>query len=181
MRQIAFQFHQNYKKEFGGNYNTQTSSAFHGKRKTQRPLSIKAPLHLVLKSGKSQIFNPGNAILLKLIRSTANRFQIKIYELALNWTHIHFLIKFKSRKDYIRFIRALTSLIAQKFGAGVFSLLPYTRVVSWGRDFKNAIAYILLNQQEALGLVVRNKSKSKNRSSKSNKAKSSHVKPVNRK
>lgn len=122
---------------------------------------MKAPLHLVLKSARSNCFNPGNVIPLKLIRSTADRFQIKIYELALNWTHIHFLIKFKSRKDYVRFIRALTSLIAQKFGAGVFSLLPYTRIVSWGRDFKNAIAYVLLNQQEALGLVVRSKNKRK--------------------
>ncbi len=39
----------------------------------------------------------------------------------------------------------------------IFNLRPFTRILSWGRDFKRGLDYQILNQMEALGLVVRKK------------------------
>jgi len=151
MRQTSFQFFQSDKNAFGG-------SLLAGKRKTQRPLSIKTPIHLVLKSEQPGVFKPGNRSLEKRIHSLAEKFHIQIHELAINWSHIHFIIQMKERKDYNRFIRALTSKLAQAVRkarpqlAKLFSLRPFTRILSWGRDFYNACKYLWKNQMEALGL-----------------------------
>lgn len=155
MRQTSFQFLKDYKKEFGG-------SLLSGKRKTRRPLSTKAPMHLILKADH-KVFNPANQSLQKLIRRIAGQFDIKLYDLAVNWSHIHFLIKIKDRKDYVGFIRALTSCISQAVVKSkglkekLFTLRPFTRILSWGRDLKNLFSYITLNQMEAWGLIKREK------------------------
>lgn len=132
-----------------------------GKRKSKRPISTQSPLHLVLKSDLKGVFNPGNRRLEKRIRSLAQKFNLKIYDLALNWSHIHCVIRIKDRGDYNAFVRALTGTIALKIRksirdiAAVFTLRPFTRILSWGRDFKNALNYQVLNQLEAWGLIQR--------------------------
>lgn len=157
MRQSAFGFIKDYKKEFGG-------ALLDGKRKSRRPLSTKHPVHLVLKANQ-RFFNPTNQGLQKLIRNTAGKFGIKIYNLALVWNHIHLQIKIKDRKNYVQFIRALSSLIAQvviktkRLKEKLFTLRPYTRVLSWGRDLRNVFDYIIQNQMEAWGLTKRKRDK----------------------
>lgn len=164
MKQLKMNFLNDYKKEFGG-------SLLVGKRKTARPLSHKLPIHLVLKSCHKGIFNPGNRSLEKLIKLQAQKFDIKVYDFALNWSHIHMVIKLKCKEDYIKFIRSLTSVLAQRVREfylknksaqnlkKIFSLRPYTRILTWGRQFKNALNYQILNQLEALNLIVRPKRK----------------------
>jgi REP element-mobilizing transposase RayT len=165
MRQLSFDFTKNYKKEFGG-------SLLLGKRKSKRPLSTKHPLHLVLKSSYKGVFNPSNKSLRELIQKQSKRFGIKIYDYAVNWSHIHLIIRIKDRTDYLKFIRAITSIIAlrakefdSKFDQ-VFTLRPFTRILSWGRDFRNALSYQVLNQLEAVGLARRTKKKKKHIKSK---------------
>jgi REP element-mobilizing transposase RayT len=150
MRQMKFEFFRSSNLYFGGEY-------LEGHRKTQRPLSVKTPLHLVLKSETQRIFQPQIASLRRLILETAWKFEITIRELAVSWNHIHLIIQIKDRKDYVRFIRALTPKLAQaarnvnpKAGK-LFSLRPYSRIVSWGRDFENAIEYLYKNIEEAFG------------------------------
>jgi REP element-mobilizing transposase RayT len=204
MRQMGFGFLKDYKKEFGG-------ELLIGKRKSKRPLSTKNPIHLVLRADLKGVFNPTNRSLQKLIQSTAQEFQIKIYDFAINWNHIHLVIKLKQREDYTKFIRALTSklslkvsrMMKEKFSRSnklpmenstssinlkikisvrndeqidrkasegqvleqqnlvvlpkLFTLRPFTRILSWGRDFKNALDYQILNQMEARGLISRYK------------------------
>jgi REP element-mobilizing transposase RayT len=99
--------------------------------------------------------------------SQAKKFNIQIYEFALNWSHIHLVIRLKDQNDYQKFIRSMTSIIAQKIkmkycASGrhyekTFELRPFTRILNWGKDFKNALCYQVLNQLEARGLVVRKK------------------------
>jgi REP element-mobilizing transposase RayT len=121
MRQTGFSFLKNYKKEFGG-------SLLVGKRKTQRPLSTKMPIHLVLKSSHSRLFRPDDLRLAHLFKKEARRFGIKVYDFAVNWNHIHFLIQIPSRESYVRFIRAVTSgivvVLSHKFGREMTG--PYT-------------------------------------------------------
>ena len=164
MRQASFSFIKDYRKEFGG-------TLLEGKRKTKRPLSTKHPMHLILKSSCSGVFAPGNISLEKLIRSQAKKFGLKIYDLALNWSHIHFILKIESRKDYNKFIRSLTAILAKRIRKlkphldVIFDLRPFTRIMSWGRDFKRGLDYLILNQMEAFGLVIRPKKKPKKRKS----------------
>lgn len=148
-RQLSFFKNKN---SFGG-------SLLIGHRKIQRPLSTKSAIHLILKSQHKGIFNPSNQSLLRLIRSQAEKFNIRLYEVAVNWSHIHMVIKIKSREDYLKFIRALTSLIAMRAQKAqkVFTLRPFTRLVAWGKDFENIIQYQILNQLEANGLISRSK------------------------
>jgi len=155
MRQLGFIFQNDYKKEFGG-------SLLCGKRKSARPLSTKKPIHLILKCSGKSVFNPTNRKLEKLIRHQASKYGIKIYEVALNWTHVHLLIKLPSREAYVAFIRTITSLIVSFVSKSkdmnlksIFDLRPYTKILSWGKQFKAVIAYVELNTLEALGLVVR--------------------------
>lgn len=158
MRQISFSFMKDYKKEFGG-------SLLLGKRKTKRPLSTKNPIHLVLKSCEKNLFNPGNRSLEKLIHYEAAKFGIKIYDLALNWSHIHILFRLQNKTDYVKFIRSLTAILAIKIRKAkpklktIFNLRPFTRIISWGRDFKKALNYQTLNQLESWGLIIRTKKK----------------------
>jgi len=154
MKQTSFGFLKDYKKEFGG-------SLLAGKRKTQRPLSIKAPIHLILKADQKGIFNPSNRSLDQLIRKTATQFQIQLYDLAINWSHIHLLVRIKSRQDYVAFIRALTSLMTQAVKRSksqftkIFTLRPFTRILKWGRDLNGVFQYLKLNQMESFGLICR--------------------------
>lgn len=159
MRQLQMGFLNDYKKEFGG-------LLLVGKRKTARPLSTKAPIHLVIKSYHKSLFNPGNFLLEKLIKNQAQNFNIKIYDFALNWSHIHLVIRLRHRSDYVKFIRFLASLLAQKIRSAkklekIFTLRPYTRILTWGRQFKKVLEYQILNQLEARHLIVRPKVKFK--------------------
>ncbi len=160
MRQISFGFLKDYKKEFGG-------SKLIGKRKSKRPLSLKAPLHLILKADQKGVFSPGNRSLERLIRRTAKKFRVQVDDLAINWSHIHFLIRIRDRQDYVRFVRALTSLLAQAVAhtrglkGKLFTLRPFSRIVTWGRDLKSILSYLQLNQMEAFGLISRKKGSSK--------------------
>ncbi|MEZ0390905.1 MAG: transposase [Pseudobdellovibrionaceae bacterium] len=151
-------------KSFGG-------ELLKGKRKAKRPLSTKQPLHLILKACEKLVFPPGNLSLEKLIHNQARKFNVKIYELAINWSHIHTIIKIKERENYNQFIRSLCSILAAKVRAKkphlktLFTLRPFTRIISWGRDFKSLLNYLIINQMEARGLMSRPKKKSRARTS----------------
>ncbi len=162
MQKSDFKASNKSKKEHGG-------SRLNGKRKGLRALSTKHAIHLILKSDLKGVFNPGNLRLEQLIRNTAERFHVRIYSTALNWSYIQCVIKIKDRKDYNAFIRVLTSILAlrirkhKNFIGKVFILRPFTRILSWGRDFKNVLSYLVVNQLESQGLLVRPKKSKKSR------------------
>ena len=134
-----------------------------GKRKTARPLSDKKPIHLVLRSSSVKVLTPTNKSLKRLIYTLAEKYSIKIYELALNHNHIRFVIKLKDKELYKFFIRELTSKMAQAIRKKlphlktILSLRPFTRILDWGKDFENVVDYIILNIEESMGWVVRKK------------------------
>jgi len=167
MRQASFGFTKNFPKEFGG-------SLLLGKRKEARPLSTKHPIFMTLKSTHTSFFNPSTRSLERVIRDHAAKYQIKIHELSLNWTHIHFAISIPSKENYLAFIRTLTAeivrLLSKALGKnlkGLFDLRPHTRIVSWGRELKAVLNYIILNQMEAWGLIRRDKTAGKRQRRKS--------------
>ncbi len=134
-------------KEFGG------SLAAKGKRKTERVLDSRKPLHFVLKSKKSTNLYSHRKHLRKLLHFYAKRFGVKVYKESVQKDHFHFCIKITNRQLYRGFIRSLTGVISQKLGKGVWILMPYSRVVTCGRDFLSVLDYILLNDCEVSGIV----------------------------
>ena len=155
MKQSSFEFTKNFKPAFGG-------SLLAGKRKTARPLSVKSPMHFILKSSnarKSLSFVNHRHHIEKLIANVSKKFQVKIYEMAVNFDHLHLVIKLPHRSVYPKWIRALTSaivqLLAKRTGESLkdfFSLRPYSIIVTWGRQFRTVLEYQIKNHQELFGI-----------------------------
>ena len=136
-----------------------------GRRKSQRPLSHKHPIHLVLRSDKAKglaSFFRFRKSIERLITKQAGKFGVRIYQQAIQSNHIHFVLKIQNREHYRYFISALTGSIALRVcrGAGLkkqdrtfWLSRPFTRIVSWGRDFQGVLNYLTQNTLEALGLV----------------------------
>ncbi len=140
------------------------------KRKSRRPLSTKHAIHVVL-SAKT-ILRRGT--LLKhqgLVRSeltkAAKRWGIRIYKYAIEKGHIHLLVRIPTRAAYKNFIQRATGAIALKLKIkDLWDLRPFTRIVNWGKDFKQVGAYIEMNFLEAEGFIdqqPRGKGSKKNR------------------
>jgi REP element-mobilizing transposase RayT len=135
--------------------------------KCARPISTKCALHVVLRSTLAKdklsfLSCKRRAQIENTIRKQAATFNIKIYRLAINSNHVHLLVKFYERESYRMFIRAITGLIAGitlgiKRGKAMlvkfWDYRPYTRIISWGRDFKITSEYVIQNILEATGVV----------------------------
>jgi hypothetical protein len=147
-----------------------------GKRKSHRPLATNRLIHLVLKSSEANplnngrrcsLLNPTNRVLEKIIHEQAVKYGVRIVqEIALNWSHAHIAIMVPSRKAYISFIRTLTARIVKYLSqimkrnlAGLFDLLPFTRVLNKNENPKGLKDYFEDNTQEALGFLKPRKKK----------------------
>ena len=138
-------------KEFG-------SDLSKGKRKAQRPISLKTPMHLILKSEtivKNGGFKKIEGKIYKEIHFFASRFNVQIFALAIHHNHIHLLILTTTRQSYISFVRALNGTLVKKLNLPpqLFTKTPYTRIVGWGKDFENVKKYILRNRFESQGMI----------------------------
>ncbi len=165
--QLSFKGFNSPKSYFGG-------SLLVGKRKSARPLSSKCALHLILKSsrakGSSSFLKHQKQIRFQLDKQ-AKRFGVRIYRYSNVGNHLHLLIRIHSRREYKKFIRAISSLIqgivTKTLGANqkkrrektrrekeiFWDFRPFSRVVSWGRDFKIAANYVIKNTLEVLGFI----------------------------
>lgn len=132
------------------------NSLVHGgelrRKKIRRPLDTKRPIHLVLKARHS-ILRKHEKFIKENFYKWGQKYNLKIYGLSVVHNHVHAAVRFRFRRDYLAFIRALTGAIAKKLGKGLWKFLPFTRVISWGRDLKILAAYIWQNEFEARGLV----------------------------
>ncbi len=171
MKQKALFKISDYGSEFGGSFLKP------GQRKTQRPLSSKNALKIVLRADMQksrelarsaekklsgiEVVSPHAEIrsLLKyrkqideLFVRFAAAFHVKIYEKALVSNHIHFVARFDSRDQYKKFMRALTGTIAKQLKIK-WHLRPWSRIVAWGRGLKSAIQYTVQNHLEAIGTI----------------------------
>ena len=131
---------------FGGELNL-------NKRKSRRPLDSKKPLHIVLRAaGQKPVFLHQDPLINKLIEKWSARFKIKIYENSVNANHLHLVIGFKHRNLYKHFVCALSGQITQLLKIK-WEYRPFTRILEWGRDFKNSCSYVIKNQKEAWGII----------------------------
>ena len=144
MQQLPL-FKNNDLKFHGGNINK-------GQRKIRRPLSSRHPIHLVLKANKQlNLFEEFEQIKY-LINKYSWKFHIKVYDLSIQKDHIHLLIKIEERESYMKFNRSLCGVLARQYGKGIWKLTPFTRVMSWGKDFQAVKKYIQKNEDEIWGV-----------------------------
>ena len=150
-----------------------------GRRKSLRPLSSKDSIHFVLRSrwatGRDSFLVVKNKKSIEsIIKKFAIKFGVKIFHQAINNNHVHLLLMITNRYLYRAFIKAVSGLIAshvmgqQSFkqflksrqilpegdgDQGFWQFRPFSRVVSWGRDFKACFKYVEQNVLEALGVM----------------------------
>lgn len=125
--------------------------------KTKRRFRPKLALHVVIRSSQahgSRSFFRHNKALSHVLESQASRHCINVYAAANAGNHMHLLIQAPSRDHLSNFLRALTGRIAQLVDAakGFWDARPFSRIVSWGRDFKNVARYIGINANESTGM-----------------------------
>lgn len=150
------------KREFGGNLNPAK-----GNPRDQRPLSLKRPLHLVLRStlatGEMSFLRPVRSRRIeKLVRELGKRLDVRVYRFANSGNHLHLVVLPRSRKAFRAYTRAVTGLIARitlgvERGKGrkikFWDARPYTRIIEWGREFRVVSQYVVQNTLEALGFI----------------------------
>ncbi len=161
------------KKEHGGSH-----AIF--RRRARRPLNLRQSHHITMKShhavGARSLFRHKKLILL-LMKKHSAKFQVKVYEYAIQGNHIHMLVKAQNREGLQNFFRVIAGHIAQRIlqecplkeapgGAPTkptgcqknqrkfWSYLLYSRIVSWGRAFKIVARYIQRNTLELLQVIA---------------------------
>ncbi len=153
-------FDKEFKKDFGG-------SLLRGNAREARPISLKRPMHLVMRSslarGELSFLHRNRSKKIEtIVRRTASSKGVKVYRFANSGNHLHLIVLPSSRKDFNAFIRSVSGLIA-RITLGVergsakalrfWDARPFTRIIEWGRDYKRACKYVLQNTLEALGFI----------------------------
>lgn len=147
-----------------------------GKRKIARPFSPKLPMHLVLRAAGAKgplslLTTQNKEAVEKLLHHYAKLCHIKIYRFQNVGNHIHLLIQTKAkqhalaRSNLSAFLRLFCGQVAMKVSGGKKSHaygrfwddLVYSRLVTFGRDFKSVTQYFIKNLFEAHGLWNRKK------------------------
>jgi len=97
------------------------------------------------------------------LERAAKRFGVKIHERAITETHVHLLAGARRRESLSNFLRFVAGRIAQRVtGAckgrpcpnGFGDEIVWSRVVTWGQEFRSVQAYIRLNVFETMGIVA---------------------------
>jgi REP element-mobilizing transposase RayT len=132
------------------------------KRKTARPFSPGAPVHLVLKSKRAKgswslLHRKNQARVNAMIYVYAHRFKVKVYRAANVGNHLHLLLKASEKKhlaDYLRVLAGRVAVTVSGAQKGVkkigrfWDYLYWSRLVNWGRDFYYARRYVSANELE---------------------------------
>ncbi len=141
--------------------------------KKKRNFRANLPLHVVMRSskavGKRSLFLRSKQVA-KILNIQAQRHFIKLYAVANAGNHLHLLIQAPSQDHLSYFLRAIGGRIAQLVMEGAqksaermdskptsfWDARPFSRIVSWGRDFKNVARYIGMNSTEMMGITRTN-------------------------
>lgn len=110
MKQIALLPKTKRRTEHGG-------SLLLGKRRTKRPLSLKSPHHLVLRSDFAygrRALTRHRPLIHRVIRKAQKRFDIKVHEIGIEFNHIHLDARGRTRSGLQNFFRVVAGHIAQE-------------------------------------------------------------------
>lgn len=137
----------------------------------KRPLSTKAPHHIVFKVNKKNLRHQslrsvqGFLISQLIIKKYAKKFFIKIEQVTVQNDHIHLMIRTYRRSLFHNFFRVVAGQIAQQFQkAGLLRMIeqkkqslwkhrPFSHMIKGHKAYKTVRDYIQLNEQEAIGVI----------------------------
>jgi REP element-mobilizing transposase RayT len=145
---------------------------FHGgdhaqrKRKTLRPIDPKRPMHIVMRATQARgewslLHRRNKARIFITVNRKAEHFGVRVYRFSNVGNHLHILVLPGSRKGFQNFLRAISGEIAllvtgtrkgRALKRRFWDVLAFTRVVSWGREFRSVTAYFAKNMLESLGI-----------------------------
>jgi hypothetical protein len=129
--------------------------------KEKRYISTREAMHLVLRSDRAKgahSFLRRSKHARELIYKISEKYGVRIYKFANVGNHFHIVLRIYKRFLWKAFICELTSRLAALVGLNgkLWKGRPFTRVIAgWGRNFKNALGYVSLNQLEAAGVITR--------------------------
>lgn len=132
-----------------------------------RPLSTHNPIHLVLKVDRQKIRRGfrsplGFKICNTVIHTYADRFSVKVEQLAICNDHIHLIVRLSRRSLGQHFFRVVAGQIAQNFKNNgfwvtdtqrIWKFRPFTRVVTGWKAYQIVRNYVQLNKKEAEGII----------------------------
>lgn len=121
-------------------------------RQSQRILSFKRPIHLVLKTRLHRNLFKNRLMIKAKVAKYAEHFDIKVYASSVQRDHVHLAIKIPNRESYTRFIRTLTGILARTLGKGLWIFRPFTKIGTWGKEFRNLMDYLFRNDMEVFGV-----------------------------
>jgi hypothetical protein len=133
-----------------------------GRRKIERPVSTRRPMHVVLRSERAH----GNWSLSRhrgqiraALGACAKRNGLKIDDFANVGTHLHLLVRARQREAFQAFLRSFAGIVARIvtgarrnrpiLGGAFWTTLAWSRVVQWGSDYFGVRHYIFRNRVEA--------------------------------
>lgn len=142
---------------------TDTHHRTYKTNKFERPFSPKHAMHFILKSsiarGEYSLALPQHSHWIReYLPTLAGKMKIKLFHWANSGSHLHLVLRAKTRSDLNCFIRTLSSQIVRKVlraekgrpkGIKFWSHRPYSRVLTWRREFNNVIRYVERNVLEA--------------------------------
>lgn len=139
-----------------------------------RPLSTRAPIHLVFKANRSHLRRGyrsplGFQICNNVIKRYSKKFFVKIEQQAICNDHIHLLVRFTRRSLGQHFLRVVAGQIAQQMQKNgflvtdtpqklgkkrkVWKFRPFSRVIIGWRPYLVVRDYVRLNEKEARGEI----------------------------
>lgn len=92
-----------------------------------------------------------------IIERQARRDQAKIHGQQNVGNHLHLMVSFRTKEQFIRFLRSISGLIASHVlqarkgkpaGGKFWDQIPFTRIIQGFCDFNNMLRYILKNVVE---------------------------------
>jgi hypothetical protein len=133
-----------------------------GRRKTERPVSTRFPMHVVLHSQRAR----GQWSLIRhergvrdALQACAERNGIKVHGFANVGSHLHLLVRARRRETFQAFLRSFAGIVARVVtgarksrpldGGRFWTALAWSRVIHWGRDYGSMQSYIFRNEIEA--------------------------------
>jgi REP element-mobilizing transposase RayT len=140
MKQLKL-FQEKIRHEFSG-------SLLKGKRKSARPLDSRKPIHLVFKATTSLTLLKNRKKIEEILFKYAKDHGIKIQDCGIHADHLHLAITIPNRVQYIKWVRATTSVLVQKIQKLKWKLRPYTRITEWGQAYQKLKRYIWKNREE---------------------------------
>jgi len=125
------------------------------------------PLHITLMSEYALFLDPRTRqIADSVLLLYSEYFNIKLYHRALVTDHAHLILLAPSNDALSNFLRVVSGVISQKLRKlkllpkeikNLWRSRPWSRILSWGRNYTTAVKYVALNYLESTKQIFRSK------------------------